>query len=109
MVAEGALGLVILSLAACATNDVYDPVPKFAQFEPPTEEVALTGSRIARYESSADQSRDSLSPTSVFTHQDFDRYGETNLYRLLLRQMPNMIRPSIGTRVNPQPSGPGGH
>lgn len=102
-------GLAALSVGACATQDVYDPVPKFAQFEAPDEEIALTGSRIARYESSVEQSRNALSPTSIITQQDFARYGETNLYRMLLRQMPNMVGPGYGLRsTSPQPARPGG-
>jgi len=109
MALRSLLGLAALSLGACATNDVYDPVPKFAQFEPPAEEVALTGSRIGKYESSLEQSRNALSPTSIITQQDFDRYGETNLYRMLLRQMPNMVGPGYGLRsTSPQPARPGG-
>lgn len=102
------LGLAALSLGACASNDVYDPAPKFAQFEPQSEEIALTGSRIGRYESSIEQSRNSLSPTSVITQEDFDRYGETSIYRMLLRTMPNMVGPGGGRTINPTPSRPGG-
>lgn len=84
-------GLATLAIAACASNASYDPEPKFSQFQPAPEPVELTGSRLTQYGSQDALTRNALSPTSVITKEYIDRYGESNLGRLLCRHFPNMV------------------
>lgn len=89
--------LFLLTLGACATTDVYDPVPKFANLAQPAEEIAVTGSRIKREADVDDLNWDTLSPTSVITRAELDQSAETGgLYRFLLRRLPNMLRKMDG-------------
>jgi outer membrane cobalamin receptor len=84
-----------LTLGACATqsHSEYDPVPKFASLQQPTEKIEVTGSRIKRSADADNLNRDTLSPTSVITREEIDARSETGgLYRFLLRRVPNMIR-----------------
>lgn len=85
-----ACGCAMLALSACASN-VYEPGPKFARFDADAEKTELTGSRIAGYGSPVEQSLGALAPTSVITPDLIDRYGESNLQRLLHRLYPNMV------------------
>lgn len=98
-----ACGFAMLALAGCASNDVYEPEPKFAQFEADTEKSELTGSRIADYGSPIEQSLGALAPTSVITRDLMDRYGESNLQRFLHSRFPNMVS---GGGVNMRPIEP---
>ncbi|MBA3564127.1 MAG: hypothetical protein H0W33_09005 [Gammaproteobacteria bacterium] len=84
-------GLAALSLGACASTETYDPEPKFSQFQSSPETVELTGSRLSRYGSRYELTRDSLSPTSVITRDYIDRYGESSLSRLMCKNFPNMV------------------
>lgn len=91
-------GLGALSLGACASNEVYDPEPKFSKFQSAPEPVELTGSRVTRYGSQYELTRDALSPTSVITEDFIDQQGESNLARLLCRQFPNMMSSRFGSQ-----------
>ncbi|MGH8495560.1 MAG: hypothetical protein ACREVN_05445 [Gammaproteobacteria bacterium] len=73
---------------------MYDPEPKFSQFQAAPEPVELTGSRLTQYGSQEELTRNALSPTSVITKEYIDRYGESNLGRLLCRHFPNMVSSS---------------
>ncbi|MBA3564128.1 MAG: hypothetical protein H0W33_09010 [Gammaproteobacteria bacterium] len=86
-----ASGLAMLLLGACASTDVYDPEPKFAKFDTPVGEAALTGSRIGSDLSPVEQSLGALSPTSILTHDDMARSGDSNLQRFLHSRFPNMV------------------
>lgn len=93
----GSPALLALLLGACAAQNVYDPVPKFASLERPAEQIEVTGSRIKRSADVDNLNRDTLSPTSVITREEIDARSETGgLYRFLLRRVPNMVR-NIGS------------
>lgn len=97
-------GLATLAIAACASTAVYEPEPKFSQFQPEAQPVELTGSRLTQYGSQEELTRNALSPTSVITKDYIDRYGESNLGRLLCRHFPNMVSSPPSSRggiINP--------
>lgn len=87
----GAGGLAVLLLSGCASNDVYDPEPKFSKFEAPAKEGVLTGSRIDRDLSLVEQSVGALSPTSILTRDDMALSGHSNLQRFLHSRFPNLV------------------
>lgn len=87
------VAVLAFALCGCATQSEYDPVPKFASLQQPTEKIEVTGSRIKRSADTENPNRNTLSPTSVITREEIEARSETGgLYRFLLRRLPNMIR-----------------
>ncbi len=93
LVAILASGLVACTSTSSYRHAAYNPTTKFAPMAP-ARPMEITGSRIKREVSPDDPSPPTLAKTTVITREAIDVTGETNLYRVLRRYAPNLVRRS---------------
>ena len=91
LVAILASGLVACTSTSSYRHAAYNPTTKFAPMAP-AQPMEITGSRIKREVSPDDPSPPTLAKTTVITREAIDVTGETNLYRVLRRYAPNLVR-----------------